>query len=54
VIPDQLIPNVTRVVHDDYGTGTVLEAPGKWILVQFDGALIAASVHIEDLRLVTA
>jgi predicted trehalose synthase len=51
--PNQLIPNVTRVVHQDYGVGTVLDAPGKWILVDFDDhPICAASVHIEDLELV--
>ncbi len=51
--PSELTPNVTRVRHDDYGFGTVLDAPGKWILVDFDEhPICAASVHIDDLELV--
>jgi hypothetical protein len=50
--PDQLIPNVTRVVSDEWGVGTVLDAPGKWVLVMFDDyPICAASVHIDDLTL---
>ncbi len=51
--PDQFVPKVTRVVHEEYGFGTVLDAPGKWVLVQFDAyPICASSVHIDDLKVV--
>lgn len=45
------IPAVhTRVQHDDYGTGTVLQADGPWLMIQFDGqACPAVGIHAEDV-----
>jgi hypothetical protein len=38
-----------RVRHDMDGAGTVLRRDGDWLLVLFDGHLIASSVHVDDL-----
>ncbi len=48
---DQIIPNVTRVRHDDYGVGTVQQVDGKWLVILFDGYQFAnAGIHVEDVQ----
>lgn len=40
----------TRVEHDNYGTGTVLQADGPWLLIKFDGqSCPAVGIHAEDV-----
>lgn len=47
---DQIIPGVTRVRHDDYGTGTVKQIDGRWLLVLFDGQTFpVGGVHVNDV-----
>lgn len=46
----QAIAPQTRVRHDDYGDGTVLQADGPWLLILFDGQVIPhVGVHVEDV-----
>jgi hypothetical protein len=51
MLTDQIVPNVTRVVHEDYGVGTVQQVDGKWLVVLFDGDPFAsAGIHVEDVQ----
>jgi hypothetical protein len=41
-------PTNTRVRHDHYGDGTVIDQSGLWLLVLFDEHMFAISVHADD------
>jgi hypothetical protein len=43
----------TRVHHDDYGDGTVLQADGEFLMIEFDGQLCpGVGIHVDDVMLV--
>lgn len=48
--PQPAIAPQTRVRHEDFGDGTVLQADGDYLLVQFDGHICAyPGMHVEEI-----